>query len=341
MSGVQILRFASKDEIEAVFDENHELWGRPLAPAQYRDYWFSLFRTPWSAENFRYMALSEGEDGPILSSLKLYRLAGRLFGRPVTVAGIGAVYTPRARRTFGSASLLVSEVLDYAQRKKSDLAILFSDIGLPFYERLGFTALPAFESSGPLGAGGGPSATPRGIPGVELGQLTLHDAGALAAFHAGATGAGTAAAASPLVIDRDARYWEFLLHRRFLFWELAPAGTGTPVSLAAWRGERILATGFAVATPEALRVQEAACLPGEEEALGAIVDRVLEEGRRAGAAAWHGRLPASLARIEPRLAGRREPASTAIPMVAPLGKTPDLAALAADPACELAALDHV
>src|SRR5262245_43992877 len=130
------MRFATRAHMESVFTENHALWGGHFTPDEYRDYWFSLFLTPWGASNFRCMALTEEEDGPLLSTLKLYRFTGTLLGRPVVVAGIGAVYTPRAQRTFGYASLLVGDVLDYMQKKKAALAILYTDIGLPFYERL-------------------------------------------------------------------------------------------------------------------------------------------------------------------------------------------------------------
>jgi hypothetical protein len=82
MARMQVMRFATRAHIEAIFEENHSLWGGPLTLQQYRDYWFSLFVTPWGASNLRYMALTEEEDGPLLSSLKLYRLTGRLFGEP-------------------------------------------------------------------------------------------------------------------------------------------------------------------------------------------------------------------------------------------------------------------
>ena len=39
----------------------------------------------------------------------------------------------------------------------------------------------------------------------------------------------------PLSIDRDASYWEFILFKRRRFWEMAPRGTGRPVSLIALR----------------------------------------------------------------------------------------------------------
>src|SRR5262245_35666166 len=177
---MQVMRFATRPQIEAIFEENHPLWGGPLTGEQYRDYWFSLFVTPWGASNLRYMALTEEEEGPLLSSLKLYRFTGRLHGEPVVIAGIGAVYTPQDQRTFGAASLLVSEVLDYMQKKKAAIGLLHTEIGLPFYERLGFVPMPVQETRGALG----PAPPARAPAGVEVRAAALADAKALAVFQA-------------------------------------------------------------------------------------------------------------------------------------------------------------
>jgi len=323
------MRFATRAHIEAIFEENHPLWGGPLTLEQYRDYWFSLFVTPWGASNLRYMALTEEEDGPLLSSLKLYRFTGRLLGQPVVIAGIGAVYTPEAQRTFGSASLLVSEVLDYMQKKKAAIGLLHTEIGLPFYERLGFVPLPARETRGTLAAPGR-SGAPAGI---EIRDAALSDAKALAVYQA------VVNEGFPLVIDRDAAYWEFLLYRRRRWWELAPPSPARALSLVARRGSEIVATGFAIVSPEEVRLQECACLPGSEKALGAILDRIWTEGLEAGAATWSGRMPPGPP-PDPRLSGSLHPAEESLPMAAPLGSTASLEGLVGDPGHFLRDLDR-
>src|SRR5262245_30743702 len=330
MSSMQVMRFATRAHIEAIFEENHPLWGGPLTPEQYRDYWFSLFLTPWGASNLRYMALTEEEDGPLLSSLKLYRFTGRLFGEPVVIAGIGAVYTPKAQRTFGSASLLVSEVLDYMQKKKAALGLLHTEIGLPFYERLGFVPLPAHETLGTLDAA---EPRPEPGPGIEIRDAALQDAKALAAFQARVD------EGFPLAIERDPVYWEFLLYRRRLWWERAPPSSAHALSLVARRGDEVIATGFAIVSPEEVRLQECACLPGAESALGSILDRIWNAGRKAGAVSWSSRLPPG-APPDTRLTGTIRPADDSLPMVAPLGSTPPLAALAGHPRQFLRDLDR-
>jgi hypothetical protein len=326
---MQVMRFATRPQIEAIFEENHPLWGGPLTPEQYRDYWFSLFVTPWGASNLRYMALTEEEDGPLLSSLKLYRFTGRLFGEPAVIAGIGAVYTPTAQRTFGSASLLVSEVLDYMQKKKAAIGLLHTEIGLPFYERLGFLPLPAHETRGALVTPG----APRAVAGVEVTTAALADAKILATFQA------LVNEGLPLVVDRDAPYWEFLLYRRRRWWELAPPSPARALSLLARRGNEVVATGFAIVSPEEVRLQECACLPGAEDALGAILDRIWLAGIEAGATTWSGRIPPGEL-PDPRLAGSFHSAEDSLPMAAPLGSTRPLEGLAADPRLFLRDLDR-
>lgn len=330
---MQVMRFATRAHIEAIFRENHPLWGKPLSEDDYRDYWFSLFSTPWGMSNLRYMALTEEEDGPLLSSLKLYRFTGRLYDEPIVIAGIGAVYTPLAQRTFGSASLLVSEVLDYMQKKKAGLALLYSDIGLPFYERLGFVPLPSLETMGSLESAGPEEA--RTVAGLTIRSAVIEDAKALAKYHKRST------VNAPFVIDRDSLYWEFILYRRRRFWELLPERTGEAISLIACRERTIVACGFASASPRGLRLQELSALEGEEEALRALLDEIRRKGFRAGARSWSGRLPSSLAGADPRLVGRRVLVESAIPMAAPLGNVRSLEKLASDAGLHLWELDHV
>lgn len=327
------MRFATRSQIEAIFEENYDLWGRPLTPVDYRDYWFSLFLTPWGTSNFRYMALTEEEDGPLLSSLKLYRFEGRLFGESVVIAGIGAVYTPREHRAQGGASLLISEVLDYMQKKRAALALLYTEIGLEFYERLGFIELPALDASGPL-APAPPGRVPD--PGeFEIREIRIDDSKILAPYHRRLT------AGLPLSIDRSPSYWEFVLYRRRRFWEMAPARTGIPVSLLALRGSEVVAAAFAVASSESLHIQEIGALPGAEAALVAILDRIWSRGIEAGARRWFGRLAPGSASLDPRLSAEERPVGTGQPMAAPLGLPGELAGLAADPAFHLYGLDYI
>ena len=108
----------------------------------------------------------------------------------------------------------------------------------------------------------------------------------------------------------------------------------------AWaNGIEVVATGFAIVSPEEVRLQECACLPGAEGALGSILDRIWDAGLEAGATSWSGRI-APGEPPDPRLAGSLHPAEDSLPMVAPLGSTPSLDRLCSDPRQFLRDLDR-
>jgi hypothetical protein len=133
------------------------------------------------------------------------------------------------------------------------------------------------ETQGALTAAGPPAAR-RSLGAIEVRDAATTDAKALAAFQSRVD------EGFPFAIDRDPPYWEYLLYRRRLWWELAPPSAACALSLLAYRGDEVIATGFAIVSPEELRLQECACLPGAEEALGAILDRIWKAGIEAGAA---------------------------------------------------------
>lgn len=329
---MQVMRFATRAHMEAIFTENHGLWGRPFTAEGYREFWFSLFQTPWGNSNLRYMALTEEEDGPLLSSLKLYRLTGWLHGEPIVIAGIGAVYTPIAERTAGSASLLMSEVMDYMQKKKAALALLYTEIGTPFYERLGFTSLPAAMLRG------GPM--PQDRPGAGTREedfvvrlVRVQDSALMAPLHERVRG-------GPLVVERDPLFWEFLLYKRKRYTDFAQPGAASLISFLAERSGSVLAAGFAAIEGSKLEIQELEALPGEEAALVAILDRIFATAREVGATTWEGPIASAHVRIDPRLEGETRPSEAAIPMVAPLGPTRSVEALTRDPELRFMALDQ-
>ena len=65
------------------------------------------------------------------------------------MCGIGAVFTRPEWRGRGHASALIERMLDDARRQGALMAGLFSEIGEPFYERLGYVARgPLFLDAG-------------------------------------------------------------------------------------------------------------------------------------------------------------------------------------------------
>jgi predicted N-acetyltransferase YhbS len=130
--------------LDQILAESHGIWADGLTKKAYLQYNLAQLRTPWGARYLRRYALVD-EAGAVLTSAKRYDLRARVDGREVTAAGIGAVYTPRARRGRGHAAAIVTRLIEDAAREGAELAILFSEIGSAYYERLGFTTVPRRE----------------------------------------------------------------------------------------------------------------------------------------------------------------------------------------------------
>src|SRR4051794_40991398 len=139
MAGMRLV-VADGAILDQILAESHGIWADGLTKKAYLQYNLAQLRTPWGARHLRRYALVD-EAGAVLTSAKRYDLRARVDGREVTAAGIGAVYTPRARRGRGHAAAIVTRLIEDAAREGAELAILFSEIGSAYYERLGFTTV--------------------------------------------------------------------------------------------------------------------------------------------------------------------------------------------------------
>lgn len=131
---------ASPDQLTEILDTTFPLWGEGLDRAGYERYNDAQRQTPWGARCLHRLVLAEGTRW--LSTAKRYDLRGRLDGREVRIMGIGAVFTPPGLRRHGHAAELIRRMLDQAEGEGIDLALLFSEIGPRYYQRLGFSAVP-------------------------------------------------------------------------------------------------------------------------------------------------------------------------------------------------------
>jgi N-acetylglutamate synthase-like GNAT family acetyltransferase len=77
----------------------------------------------------------EQPDGKVVSALLAHRFPQG--------AGIGSIATDPARRKNGCASQLIEGVLNVIAKRGVEHVFLYSDIAPKFYERFGFTSLPA------------------------------------------------------------------------------------------------------------------------------------------------------------------------------------------------------
>ena len=81
------------------------------------------------------------------ASLKVYDFDAVIDGRRVGVCGLGAVFTQPESRGQGHARVLIEQVLERAAANGQQFALLFSEIGLDYYARLGFTAVPMHDTT--------------------------------------------------------------------------------------------------------------------------------------------------------------------------------------------------
>jgi GNAT superfamily N-acetyltransferase len=134
----------ARKEIEEAARDHHALWSSGRTEEEHIAHIFEQLSSA-GPELLRYVGLLD-ETG-LLASLKRYALLLHHPDAPGAhrAVGIGAVFTRPAARRRGAASALIREVMREASDLGYSAALLYSDIGPAFYERLGFVALPAIE----------------------------------------------------------------------------------------------------------------------------------------------------------------------------------------------------
>jgi len=135
-----VLTTATGQVLDQILDESWPQWNDGLSRQAYGRYNEAQLRTPWGASHLARVALLD--DGRLLASAKRYRFTMQLDGRPISALGIGAVFTPPGERGRGHASRLVEQLCTEARADGCTLAMLFSEIGSSYYERLGFRIVP-------------------------------------------------------------------------------------------------------------------------------------------------------------------------------------------------------
>jgi predicted N-acetyltransferase YhbS len=132
-------------ELETILDATHTIWHDGLERPAYSRLYAAHVAAPWGRRGLTRWALSEG--GEVLASAKIYLFEGTFDGRPIRVAGVGAVFTQPAHRGRGAARELMKRLLEKVASEGADAALLFSEIGAEYYARLGFTPVPLDDLS--------------------------------------------------------------------------------------------------------------------------------------------------------------------------------------------------
>jgi len=304
---------ATDRQVAEIYGESHALWGTGLTLTDYRALWDEISRLPWAARHAEFLVWREPA-GPVLSSLKLYRPLVRAGGRTARASVLGAVFTPRARRGQGHASSMIRAVLKTARRRGDPLVLLFSDIGVAFYERLGFLPLPATEQWGRIPRSTGPHAGRwelRDAIGTDLEEiLKAHQASCLR---------------RPVAVIRDAEHWEFLRARTASFFSRLDEPELRPRFLSLGRGGRFEGYLVTVEGRGEWSVREVGARDGDPATMAEVFGAGARRARAAGLRRFCGWLPPEL---PPRLEGWRidsQPRRRALPMVRVLDPALDAA----------------
>jgi GNAT superfamily N-acetyltransferase len=243
--------------LEHILDETWRIWSDGLTRKAYATYNAAQMKTPWGRQFLDRVALVDGDR--VLSTAKRYALRARLDAQAIRVLGIGAVFTPPALRSRGSAAALVERLLEDARRDGVDCALLFSEIGASYYEQFGFIGIPhdmvwlrVVEKPG------APAMLVRAGEEQDIPAVTdlLRAAGAPARF----------------ALDVDADVVRYSLSKKRLLAGLSPAGWRTVEFYIAEEGASAVAFVLLTASPTGATLE--AC--GDRDPTGARVGAMLQ-----------------------------------------------------------------
>jgi GNAT superfamily N-acetyltransferase len=193
--------------LDAILTDTFEIWNDGLDRAAYASFWRGQLKTAWGAAHLDRVALVDGST--ILSSAKRYDLSARVEGRIRRVLGIGAVFTTPAERGRGAGTELLQRILDWAEAEGYEFAMLFSEIGPAYYERLDFVPVPLDTSLLTVRIG-------RGSPAVLVRSGDDRDIAAVSDLSA------TRAAGARFALERSEDFVRYGLTKRRLLAGLVP-----------------------------------------------------------------------------------------------------------------------
>jgi len=196
--------------LEQILDHSFPIWNEGLTRPAYGQWNTAQLRTPWGRQHLQRFALLSDE-GELLASAKRYRYDVRVDGRDGWMSGIGAVITPPSLRGRGYASALVERLLEQERADGAMFASLFSEIGAPFYERLGFSHVPLDEVTVRV-------KRKDGAPAMLVRAGEERDLPALAAMH------DVRAASARLALRRSPSMIAYALAKKRLLAGLGPSG---------------------------------------------------------------------------------------------------------------------
>lgn len=212
--------------LQQILDDTFPLWNDGLDRERYGRFWDAQRLTPWGSAHLDRVALIE--DDVVVSSAKRYDLSARIEGRIRRTLGIGAVFTPPARRGRGAARRLLESMLETAEAEGYEYAMLFSEIDPAFYQRLDFVPIPIVESKIDVTMkGGSPAVLVRGGDDRDIPSVIEMNA--------------RRAEGARFALDRSEDWFRYGLSKRRLLAGLGPAGVREVEFLVTEEGHQAVA----------------------------------------------------------------------------------------------------
>jgi predicted N-acetyltransferase YhbS len=137
MASLRYLPQLDDEQIALAASQHHAFWG---GTRSLDEHVARVREQVARSDHMRYVGLADAR-GALVCSLKRYRLRLMWGEAEVEAVGIGAVFTPEAERRRGYAAELLRRLLAEASEQGAGAALLFSDIDVRYYERLGFLTL--------------------------------------------------------------------------------------------------------------------------------------------------------------------------------------------------------
>lgn len=244
--------------LNQVLDATFPRWGDGLSRRAYQQWNLAQGQTTWGREHLQRVGLVQ--DGEVLASAKRYLFDALVEGQAARVLGIGAVFTPEARRGQGHAAVLIEQMMADAAARGCEWALLFSEIGPDYYARMGFTALPRELVTVEV------PRTRRGAPATMVRAMEPSDYPEVAAISM------TYAHGATFALDRSPDLVEFGLLRRRLRAGLGPNGLRQVEAFIAEEGYRAAAYIIVSRGPEGTVLEEC----GDRDPTGARIGAMLE-----------------------------------------------------------------
>jgi hypothetical protein len=322
------LRTASRNHIEEVYAETHAMWGGGLRMADYLGLWEDLHASSWGKDYTRFLVWI-GEDGELLSSMKLYRPKVRWFDRTCRAAVAGAIFTPERLRRQGHAAAMIDAMLEQAGRRGDEPALLFSDVGTGYYGKLGYEPLPAEECWGMISLDTDPPASSYEIvpaAGPHMEPIFM----ARDAMTAGAR----------FAVVREPEHWRYLLMRAGSFFRRLGDDSMSHRFLAVLRKGRFAGYVITVEGRGYWNIREAGAVDADPDLVAQVLRVAAASAAKRGNRKIHCWLPRKVTDRLPEWRTFRERRKSAIPMVRPLQGAVDLRLLRPRGAVELMFMDQ-